>query len=261
MSTETQVEISPSQQDAAQTSPDPVAQAEQQTAPQTEEQKAAPRPRVESIPYPRFKQVNDKANQNLARAEAAERRIAELEGRSHSEEPQKPDPAKFNSREEFDRAVDQYIEQVSHSKVQQTTQTLRQQQEQEALVSGFNSRLAPLAKENPQYIAAVQVFASMESEMNAQVFRDIVADDDGPRIAWEMATDPDFADAVMAASPAKAGRLIERRLSQAQSSTASQQQPKPAIPLTKTVSGASAATKTPAEMTDAEWYAARGFKG
>ena len=257
MSTETQVEISPSQQDAAQTSPDPVAQVEQQTAPQTEEQKAAPRPRVESIPYSRFQEVVGKRREAEERAANLERQIAELQGIRAPEGPQKPDPAKFNSREEFDRAVDQYIEQVSHSKVQQTTQTLRQQQEQEALISGFNSRLAPLAKENPQYIAAVQVFASMESEMNAQVFRDIVADDDGPRIVWEMATDPDFADAVMAASPAKAGRLIERRLSQAQSSTASQQPPKPAIPVTKTVSGAGAASKNPEEMTTAEYIAWR----
>jgi hypothetical protein len=258
MSTEPQVEISPSQQDAAQTSPDPVAQVEGQAAPQTEDaSKPAPRPRVESIPYNRFQEVNTKYRQEQQARAALEQRIAELEGRNQPQGPQKPDPSQFNSREEFDRAVDQYIEQVSQSKVQQTTQTLRQQQEQEALVSGFNSRLAPLAKENPQYIAAVQVFASMEGEMNPQVFRDIVADEDGPRIAWEIATDPDFAEAVMSASPAKAGRLIERRLAQAQSSTASQQPPKPAIPVTKTVSGAGAASKNPEEMTTAEYIAWR----
>lgn len=254
MSTETQVELSPSQQEAAQTSPDPVAQVEQQATQQTEDNKPAPRPRVESIPYSRFQEVVGKRREAEDRAANLERQLAELQGIRAPQGPQKPDPAQFNSREEFDRAVDQYIEQVSQSKVQQTTQTLRQQQEQEALVQGFNSRLAPLAKENPQYVAAVQVFASMESEMNPQVFRDIVADEDGPRIAWEIATDPDFADAILSASPAKAGRLIERRLAQAQSSTASQPPPKPAIPVTKTVSGAGAAEKDLSKLSGDAYY-------
>ena len=154
---EMQVELPPSQQEEAQTPPTPAAQVEGSTNTQTEEGKPAPRPRVESIPYTRFQEVNTKYRQEQQARAALEQRIAEFEGRNQPQGPQMPDPSQFNSREEFDRAVDQYIEQVVHSKVQHTTQTLRQQQEQEALIGGFNARLAPLAHGNPEYMEAVNV--------------------------------------------------------------------------------------------------------
>ena len=258
MSTETMEELPPSQQEAAQSVPPALAEGQPSETPPIQE-KVETKPRTDAVPYTRFQQVNTKFREAEQRAAQLERQLAEIQGARQPQGPQRPDPSQFNTREEFDRAVDQYIEKVSHSKVEQTAQTYRQQQEVMELVQGFNARLATVAQTNPDYIPAVQVFASMEADMDPQVFRAIVADEDGPRIAWEIANDPEFAQKILESSPAKAGRLIERRLSQAQTSNASQSAPppKPPIPVTKTVSGPSTASKKPEEMTTPEYIAWR----
>lgn len=243
MSTETATaevteELSPAQQDAAQNAATQAPQTQSQDAPEpatTEEPKADKPEFPKMVPVTALQAERQRRQQEAARARELEARIAQYEGKTQ-------------------QSGDDFPDLKAESKAREALTIRQQEQRTQSLVDGFLSRTAEVAKDLPQIGQAVQVFGQMEGDFHPEVYADIVADKDGPRIAWEIVTDADFADKLMRATPLQAGRLIDQRLAQAQKPKAPE---RPQVTATTTVSGAGSASKDPSQMSTAEYIAWR----
>lgn len=261
MSTETTTAEAAEDTSAVQpdTAPSQASQAPQtpsQDAPEpatTEEPKADKPEFPKMVPVTALQAERQRRQQEAARARELEARIAQYEGKTQQGD-DFPDLNQFKTEQEVREALRQWADQKADAKARETLTVRQQEQRTLSLVDGFLSRTAEVAKDIPQIGQAVQVFGQMEQDFHPEVYADIVADKDGPRIAWEIVTDPDFAHKLSQATPLQAGRLIDQRLAQAQKPKAPE---RPQVTATTTVSGAGSAHKDPSNMTESEWYAWR----
>lgn len=219
-----------------------------------------------AIPYNRFSSVVSEKNQYKARAADLERQLAELTRPQQAAQQADdfPDPTKYASLDDYKAAIRDHARKeaqaLASQHAQHIQQTTTQQAEVHRLVSGFNAQAQALAATNPQITQAIDIFRDLEADIHPDVFRDIVAE--GPALVWDIVTNQDVMDRLVGASPLQAGRILASigATSTPQATSHNQPMQRPAIPTTRTVTGAAAAPKKPGEMSDAEWYAARAKK-
>jgi hypothetical protein len=163
-----------------------------------------------------------------------------------------PDPRQFETQDAYFHAVNQWADQRAEQRAQQMATQTGAQHELRSIADRFNSGIEKMATSNPEIGQAVQFFASFEGS-NPALFREIVADENGPAIALEIANDPEWGEKLFAASPVQAGRMIATRI-QSTNSTTSTRAP---LPVTKTVTGTASAAKDPSKMSREEYFAWR----
>ena len=263
MSTETEATEVVEQSPSAQAAQSEQAGAEQQGGEQTttetsgeQEGRKQERRIPDMVPYKRLSEVVARRNAAEQRAAELERRIAELTGQGgNAQTDDFPDPQKFDSLDNYKKAVREYHERNLDERIRETTQQSHARMQDVAAVQSFNARMAETMKTNPQIVEAVEMFKQMEGDFDPSVFRSIVADPHGPSIVWELATNPDLADRLSRATPFQAGRILA---SIGASAPIQQTQQKPQIQTTQTVSGSARSRETdPAKMTQAEYFAWR----
>lgn len=258
MSTETDATEVAEQSPSAQAAQAEQAGAEQQGGEQTttetsgeQEGRKQERKIPDMVPYKRLSEVVARRNAAEQRAAELERRIAELTGQGgNAPTDDFPDPQKFDSLDNYKKAVREYHERNLDERLRETTQQSYARMQDVAAVQSFNARMAETMKTNPQIVDAVEMFKQMEGDFDPSVFRSIVADPHGPSIVWELATNPELAERLSRATPFQAGRIL------ASIGASAPIQQKPQIQTTQTVSGAARTNKSPSDMTDAEYYAA-----
>jgi len=166
-------------------------------------------------------------------------------------------------KEAAKRELREELAQESAQNQQKTTVTKASTEYTEKIVSAVERH--PDIVERAQYldqVLAPQVdprTGHLVGGIDPDIGFEILSSPHAADLVVELTNNPDALRSIMDPNPIRAAKALAKLEDRVSSQTAPQ--PKPPIPVTKTVSGASAATKTPAEMSDAEWYAARGFKG
>lgn len=200
----------------------------------------------------------------------AERRASELEQRlqqlqsgaqtSGQVPATKPDPRQFEDYGEYVAALTKYeAAQLLGQRDQQQAQALQQQRQQltqqaeQTRAEVWTERQAAARTTLPDYD---QVMSAAANVHVSQAVQEALLDSDrGPELAYHLAKNPAEAQRLNGLSPRQVDREIgrlEERLSRPVPPPVSKAPP-PLKPLT----GSGAATKPEAQMTDAEWLAAR----
>lgn len=169
-------------------------------------------------------------------------------------------PNDFQSAEEFAFALEERATNKALARFRQETQGASQDQAIEKAAGEYSNRIHSAVDRHPDIVERAQYLEEVAKDrIHPDIGLELVSSPHAADLVVELTNNPDALRAIMDPSPIRAAKALAMLENRVSSQTAPA--PKPAIPLTKTVSGASAATKTPAEMSDAEWYAARGFKG
>lgn len=178
---------------------------------EVEEPKVPERPwkqKPEAIPYDRFKEVNDKAKANAERAEALERRLAEIEARQNSKpalpeikdvDDIKPDDFKdeFGNTDNYAwlKAREKFIQEQTiktwETRVREQKQAEEYRATEEKIASDFNARLEESMKHDPEIKDAVEWFSNQYgSKLSPQIRYALVTDENAPELIFHLATDP-----------------------------------------------------------------------
>lgn len=214
----------------------------------------------------RINQKTRQVREAEQRAQEAEQRANLLEQRMNQNLPQTD---KFPQLEDFDydqnsyqQAVVQYNAALNQRTVQQAmtqqeklqVEHLRQQANQ-ATVDAFKTRSQAFASEQPDFMAKVSAPSFVQGEAMQQA---IILSDNGPALAYHLASNPQKTAAINAMAPGLAMMELGR-LSQALApnrSVTTSNAPAPAKP----VRASGKVEKDPDKMTPAEYARFRGYK-
>ena len=188
----------------------------------TEEESDEPKPDVKPEPKnranERIRELNEKAKTEKARADHLEQEIgrirerqAELDKLTEGAEVDL-DPNKFES-------MDAYIKAVTDAKVAKAVEARdRQQLEQESaktiqayeqsIAKSFEANIAQYAEVNPNITAAVEHLNKYAEHIPPEVRLALLTDENGAKIAWDIATSSELLESVIRGNPAQSIKLI-----------------------------------------------------
>ena len=176
----------------------------------TEEKKQNPKleKRFSELTKQREEARKEASREREAR-EALEKRISELEGKAEPkpvEENVKPSPSQFNDAFEYAEALAEWsAEQAILNRDKQEAER-KAQEEQQKLVQSWNDRLATVKADLPDYD---EMIASAADISVSDAIRDAMLESEqGPRILYHLAENPELAEKLNSLSTVSALREI-----------------------------------------------------
>ena len=176
----------------------------------TEEKKQNPKleKRFSELTKQREEARKEASREREAR-EALEKRISELEGKAEQkpvEENVKPSPSQFNDAFEYAEALAEWsAEQAILNRDKQEAER-KAQEEQQKLVQSWNDRLATVKADLPDYD---EMIASAADISVSDAIRDAMLESEqGPRILYHLAENPELAEKLNSLSTVSALREI-----------------------------------------------------
>lgn len=200
------------------TETEPTAEAEVQSEPETtetetkatEEKKQNPKleKRFSELTKQR-EEARKEAQREREQREALESRIKELEGKAEPkpvEENVKPQPSQFNDAFEYAEALAEWsAEQAILNRDKQDAER-KAQEEQQKLIQSWNKRLETVKADLPDYD---EMIASASDISVSDAIRDAMLESEqGPRILYHLAENPELAEKLNSMSPISALREI-----------------------------------------------------
>lgn len=212
----------------------------------------------------RFDELTRKAHE--AAREAAYWREQAIKSQAPSQ-----DATTKPARDAFASDAD-YFEALADWKAEQKVSEFRKQQQAEALNKAeqtqtatrfelYQERVAASLEAMPDY---AEVVGASDVPAAPHVLESILDSDSGPQLAYHLAKNPELAEQLNAMTPVQAAREIgrlEAQLAQPKTETPPPKRTTNAPPPINPVRGSNGQfTKSPEQMSDAEWYAAQRNK-
>lgn len=171
---------------------------------------------------------------------------------------ERPDPSQFTDQAQYFEALadwkaDQKVRQALSEREKQEQQQSKQHQQAEAIAT-YQKRAQEFSQESPDFLDVIE--SADDVPMSDAMQELILGSEEGPRIAYYLAQNPDTAYRLSQMQPIQAAREFGRIEAQVTAKPAPAPKPSSAPkPITPTRGSGGQFTKDPDQMSDAEWYA------
>lgn len=195
---------------------EPVEEAKDQSEPQPEETKATEEKKQNPKLEKRFSELTKQrklAEENLAKErearEALENRLKELEGKATPkpvEENVKPQPSQFNDAFEYAEALAEWSAEQAILNREKAEAERKEQEQRQNVIKSWNQRLETVKADLPDYD---EMIASASDITVSDAIRDAMLESEqGPRILYHLAENPELAEKLNSMSQVSALREI-----------------------------------------------------
>lgn len=242
-------------------------QEQQQGQTEGEKPEGAEQQPADKTEQPKKGGVQKRIDELTRKAHEAEREAAFWREQAAKSQAPSTDAAK-PARDDFATDAD-YFEALADWKAEQKVSEFRKQQQAEALNKAeqnqtatrfelYQERVAASLEAIPDY---AEVVGASDVPAAPHVLESILDSDSGPQLAYHLAKNPELAEQLNVMTPVQAAREIgrlEARLAQPKAETTPPKRTTNApAPITPVRGSNGKFTKSPDQMTDAEWYASQ----